>query len=101
MSKQAVSRWRREDDGGLLRARMLSTLPEAVSSVPLLKVANYSVTSTSNKPSAKQARVVKSDYDAMATIKEMMATIDLKLRKLQKLDIIETHLTAMDRAYYF
>ena len=34
-SKQVISRWRREDDGGLLRARMLSTLPEAVSSVPV------------------------------------------------------------------
>ena len=29
------SRWRREDDGGLLSARMLSTLQEAVSLVPV------------------------------------------------------------------
>ena len=34
-SKQAISRWRREDDGGLLSARMLSTLQEAVSLVPV------------------------------------------------------------------
>ena len=34
-SKQAISHWRREGDGGLLSARMLSTLPEAVSSVPV------------------------------------------------------------------
>ena len=40
--------------------------------------------------------MVKSDDDQMATIKEMMATIDLKLKKLDKLDVIEAHLTTID-----
>ena len=53
---------------------------------PSAKTLNNSVTSMPNKPSAKQARVVKSDDDAMATIKDTMgATIDLKLKKLEKL----------------
>ena len=66
---------------------------------PSAKTLNSSVTSMPNKPSAEQARVVKSDDDAMATIKYMMgATIDLRLKKkLEKLDIIERRLTAMDR----